>query len=74
MRIIDLGIPASERCNDFPDSNSNSPPQDTLRKANATMTALLADADLALKRSRRNARQDGNTLRDEISTLQKRRL
>jgi hypothetical protein len=45
-----------------------------LTKANATLTALLADADLALKRSRRNARQDGNTLRDEISTLQKRRI
>lgn len=45
-----------------------------LTKANATLTALLADADLALKRSRRSARQDGNTLRDEISTLQKRRL
>ena len=45
-----------------------------LTKANATLTSLLADADLALKRSRRNARQDGNTLREEISTLQKRRL
>jgi F0F1-type ATP synthase membrane subunit b/b' len=44
-----------------------------LTKTNATLTASLADADLALKRSRRNARQDGNTLRDEISNLQSRR-
>ncbi len=44
-----------------------------LAKANATLTELLAQAELALKRSRRNARQDGNTLRDEISSLQKRR-
>lgn len=44
-----------------------------LTKANATLTASLAEAGLALKRSRRNARQDGNTLRDEISSLQNRR-
>ncbi|MES1167747.1 MAG: hypothetical protein ABUL61_01120 [Oleiharenicola lentus] len=44
-----------------------------LTKANAELTASLADSDLALKRSRRNARQDGNTLRDEISVLQRRR-
>jgi uncharacterized coiled-coil protein SlyX len=44
-----------------------------LTKTNATLTALVAEAELALKRSRRNARQDGNTLRDEISSLQKRR-
>lgn len=44
-----------------------------LTKTNLTLQTLLADADLALKRSRRNARQDGNTLRDEISSLQSRR-
>jgi hypothetical protein len=44
-----------------------------LTKTNAALAASLADAELALKRSRRNARQDGNTLRDEISSLQKRR-
>ena len=44
-----------------------------LTKTNATLSASLAEADLALKRSRRNARQDGNTLRDEISVLQRRR-
>ena len=44
-----------------------------LTKTNATLSASLSEADLALKRSRRNARQDGNTLRDEISVLQRRR-
>lgn len=44
-----------------------------LTKVNAELTASLADSGLALKRSRRNARQDGNTLRDEISVLQRRR-
>jgi hypothetical protein len=44
-----------------------------LTKTNTELTTSLADADLALKRSRRNARQDGNTLRDEISVLQRRR-
>lgn len=44
-----------------------------LTKTNAELTASLAVAELALKRSRRNARQDGNTLRDEISVLQRRR-
>ena len=44
-----------------------------LTKTNAELTESLADSDLALKRSRRNARQDGNTLRDEISVLQRRR-
>ncbi len=44
-----------------------------LTKANAELTASLADSGLALKRSRRNARQDGNTLREEISVLQRRR-
>jgi hypothetical protein len=44
-----------------------------LTKTNAELTASLADSDLALKRSRRSARQDGNTLRDEISVLQRRR-
>ena len=44
-----------------------------LTLANAGLTASLAEAELSLKRSRRNARQDGNTLRDEISVLQRRR-
>ena len=44
-----------------------------LTLANAGLTESLANAELSLKRSRRNARQDGNTLRDEISVLQKRR-
>jgi len=44
-----------------------------LTLANAGLTESLAEAELSLKRSRRNARQDGNTLRDEISVLQKRR-
>jgi len=44
-----------------------------LRLANASLTESLATAELSLKRSRRNARQDGNALRDEISALHKRR-
>ena len=44
-----------------------------LTLANAGLTESLANAELSLKRSRRNARQDGNTLRDEISVLQRRR-
>ena len=44
-----------------------------LTLANAGLTESLANAELSLKRSRRTARQDGNTLRDEISFLQKRR-
>jgi len=44
-----------------------------LTKANAELTTALGESGLALKRSRRNARQDGNTLRDEISVLQRRR-
>ena len=44
-----------------------------LTLANAGLTESLANAELSLKRSRRNARQDGNTLRDEISILQRRR-
>lgn len=44
-----------------------------LTLANAALTESLANAELSLKRSRRTARQDGNTLRDEISFLQKRR-
>jgi hypothetical protein len=44
-----------------------------LTQANAGLTESLANVELALKRSRRNARQDGNALRDEISTLQNRR-
>ncbi len=45
----------------------------TLTLANARLTASLAEAEVSLKRSRRNARQDGNALRDEISNLQRRR-
>jgi uncharacterized protein involved in exopolysaccharide biosynthesis len=44
-----------------------------LTKANAELTAQLKAGELAFKRVRRNARQDGNTLRDEIAVLQKRR-
>lgn len=44
-----------------------------LTKANRELTAGLQSAELAFKRSRRNARQDGNTLRDEIAVLQRRR-
>jgi len=44
-----------------------------LTKNNAALTASLAEAGVALKRSRRSARKDGNTLRDEISVLQRRR-
>ena len=44
-----------------------------LTRANAGLTESLANAELALKRSRRNARQDGNTLRNEITSLQNRR-
>lgn len=44
-----------------------------LTKANAELTGRLKDAELAFKRVRRTARQDGNTLRDEISVLQNRR-
>lgn len=44
-----------------------------LRLANASLAESLANAELSLKRSRRNARQDGNALRDEISALHNRR-
>lgn len=44
-----------------------------LTKANAELTARLKAGELAFKRVRRNARQDGNTLREEIAVLQKRR-
>lgn len=44
-----------------------------LTKANVELTAGLKAAEIAFKRARRNARQDGNTLRDEIAVLQKRR-
>jgi hypothetical protein len=44
-----------------------------LTRANAGLTESLANAELALKRSRRIARQDGNTLRNEITSLQNRR-
>jgi hypothetical protein len=44
-----------------------------LTTANRELTAGLLSAELAFKRSRRTARQDGNTLRDEIAVLQRRR-
>lgn len=44
-----------------------------LTKANAELTAQIKAGELAFKRVRRNARQDNNTLRDEISALQNRR-
>lgn len=45
-----------------------------LTQANAELTASLKAAELAFKRVRRTARQDGNTLRDQITTLQSRRF
>lgn len=44
-----------------------------LTKANIELTAGLKAAEVAFKRVRRTARQDGNTLRDQITTLQSRR-
>lgn len=44
-----------------------------LTKDNAELTERLNASELAFKRVRRTARQDGNTLRDEIAVLQKRR-
>jgi predicted nucleic acid-binding Zn-ribbon protein len=44
-----------------------------LTKANSELTEGLRSAEVAFKRARRNARQDGNTLRDEIAVLQRRR-
>ena len=45
-----------------------------LTKDKADLTASLANAEVSLKKSRRTARQDGNTLRDQITTLQSRRF
>jgi hypothetical protein len=45
-----------------------------LTRANAELTAGLKASELAFKRVRRTARQDGNTLRDQITTLQGRRF
>lgn len=45
-----------------------------LTKANAELAAGLKSAEVAFKRVRRTARQDGNTLRDQITTLQSRRF
>lgn len=45
-----------------------------LTKEKADLTAGLANAEASLKKSRRAARQDGNTLRDQITTLQNRRF
>lgn len=44
-----------------------------LTQANAELTERLKASELAFKRVRRTARQDGNTLRDEITVLQRRR-
>jgi uncharacterized protein YecA (UPF0149 family) len=44
-----------------------------LTQANSELSAGLKAAEVAFKRVRRTARQDGNTLRDEISVLQRRR-
>lgn len=44
-----------------------------LTLANAELSLRIKAGELAFKRVRRNARQDSNTLRDEISVLQKRR-
>jgi hypothetical protein len=44
-----------------------------LTKTNAELTGALESANLALRRSRRHARHDGNVLRDQISHLQNRR-
>jgi F0F1-type ATP synthase membrane subunit b/b' len=44
-----------------------------LTQANAELTGQLKSSEQAFKRVRRSARQDGNTLRDEIAVLQKRR-
>jgi predicted nucleic acid-binding Zn-ribbon protein len=44
-----------------------------LTKTNASLTASLSSSELHLKRSRRNARQDGAAMRDQITTLQSRR-
>lgn len=44
-----------------------------LTQANAELTERVQASELAFKRARRNARQDGNTLREEISALQNRR-
>ena len=46
---------------------------DELTRTNSQLAGTLSTAELALKRSRRNARQDGNTLRDQISQLENRR-
>lgn len=45
-----------------------------LTKANAELTEVLRSSEAAFKRARRTARQDGNTLRDEISVLQRRKF
>jgi uncharacterized coiled-coil protein SlyX len=44
-----------------------------LTQENADLTAQLKNSELSFKRARRNARQDGNTLRDQITSLQSRR-
>lgn len=45
-----------------------------LTKTNAELTEVVKAAEAAFKRARRTARQDGNTLREEISVLQRRRF
>lgn len=44
-----------------------------LTKLNGELTAGLASAETMLKKARRNSRNDTNSLRDQISTLQNRR-
>jgi F0F1-type ATP synthase membrane subunit b/b' len=44
-----------------------------LTRTNAELTEQLKTSEQAFKRVRRTARQDGNTLRDEIAVLQRRR-
>lgn len=44
-----------------------------LTKANAELTAQLAEAERMLKKSRRNSRRDESGLRSQISDLQNRR-
>ena len=45
-----------------------------LTKANVELTGRIKAGEVAFTRMRRNARQDGNTLREEIAMLQRRRL
>ena len=44
-----------------------------LTRLNTELTAGLASAETMLKKARRNSRNDSNSLRDQITTLQNRR-